>query len=483
MSSVVSTGTGTASAAGAPQRAAAKPGPSPGRLSPLRTSAFRQALGYGVIFTLGVSALLGTIYLLTETVLRNEIDAVITAEMEGLMDEYNRGGLAALADELTFRSDSWRGTGAVYLLVDSNLMKEGGNLQAWPTGLPIDRWVDFSIEATRSNDDIVLHPVRASIQTLPDGRRLLVGSDVNQQRRFAATFRKATLWGIGLTALAGVLAGGWLSRQLTRRVQSVAETCDAIVGGDLTRRLSVTGSNDEFDALAQAVNSMVDRLAEKTQLLRATFDSAAHDLRAPLYRLRSRLEDAARSPETDPALRQGIERSLQEVEHVQRTLTTLLQIAQAESGIAASSAPVDLAELASDMAELYEPAARERQLQLTVEASGPCEVRGNRQLLAQVLANLVENSLKYVPAGGHIEVKARRNGVHSQLVVADDGPGIPETERGHVLEPFVRLPAAARTTGTGLGLSLVAAIARLHHAQLALEDNGPGLRVVLSFSA
>jgi signal transduction histidine kinase len=455
------------------------------KISPLRTSAFRLALGYGVIFTLGVSGLLGIVYLLTRTVLDNEIDAVITAELEGLTDEYDRGGLTSLADELTWRSDSWGRTGSVYLLVDPTLTKEGGNLEAWPfNGIPRDRWAQFEIEARNANDDPVRHPVRASVVLLPDGHRLMVGIDVSQQRRFATTFRTATLWAWGLTALAGVLAGNWLSRRLTRRVQSVAATCDAIVGGDLTQRLPVTGAHDEFDALAQAVNHMVDRLAEKTQVLRATFDSAAHDLRAPLYRLRGRLEEAARLPTADGPVRAGIDASLQELDHVQRTLAMLLQIAQAESGISVTnSAPVDLAELASDMAELYEPAARERQLTLTVQTDTRCEVQGNRQLLAQAIANLVENALKYVPAGGHIELKARHDGREAQLVVADDGPGIPEGERTHVLQPFVRLPAAAAASGMGLGLSLVAAIARLHRAQLALEDNHPGLRVVLNFSS
>jgi signal transduction histidine kinase len=457
------------------------------KINPLRTSAFRFGLGYGVIFTLGVSALLGAVYLLTEKVLNNEIDRGIAAERDGLIDEYNRAGLGGLATELTYRSDSFGRTGAVYLLVNSRLEKEGGNIQmqSWPfNGAPGDRWTQFILQYAGPHDDVVRHPVRASVIPLPDGHQLLVGMDVNQQDQFIETFRKATLWGIGLTALAGVLAGSWLSRRLTRRVQRAAETCDAIVGGDLSRRLPVTGWHDEFDALAQAVNYMVDRLAEKTQVVRATFDSAAHDLRAPLYRLRGRLEDAARNPGADEAVRHGVEASLQELEHVQRTLSTLLQIAQAESALSvANSAAIDLGELASDMAELYEPAARERELKLTVQADAKCDVRGNRQLLAQVVANLVENSLKYVPPGGRIEVKAERVGPSSRLTVADNGPGIPEGERTHVLQPFVRLPGSEATSGTGLGLSLVAAIAKLHHAQLALEDNHPGLRVVLEFSS
>jgi signal transduction histidine kinase len=455
------------------------------KINPLRTSAFRFALGYGLIFMLGVSALLGSIYLLTKTILNDEVDAVISAELEGLVDEYHRGGLSQLADELAFRIDSWGTTGAVYLLVDGNLVKQGGNLNNWPfNGVPQDRWTEFPLSARRPNDDLVLHPVRVRIEPLSGGYRLLVGLDVTQERRFIRSFRTATLWGVVATALVGVLAGSWLSRRLTRRVQRAAETCDAIVSGDLTQRLPVRGSQDEFDALAQAVNSMVDRLAEKTQVLRASFDSAAHDLRAPLYRLRGRLEDAARSPAADQALLDGIDASLLELDNVQRTLSTLLQIAQAESAMSvANSAAIDLGELASDMADLYEPAARDRHLALTVQTDPGCDVRGNRQLLAQVVANLIENALKYVPAGGRIELKAERVGQRSRLTIADDGPGIPESERQHVLEPFVRLPGAAATAGTGLGLSLVAAIARLHHAELKLADNEPGLKVMLDFRA
>ena len=454
------------------------------KLSPLRTSAARLALGYGAIFTLGVGALLGTVYFLTTTAIQNEADAVISAELEGLTDQYHRAGLPGLADELSWRVDSWGRTGAVYLLVDANLVKEGGNLKSWPfDDIPTSPWTQFPIEA-HVNNSVVTHPVRASISLLPDGHRLLVGIDVMQQQRFASTFRYATVWGIGLTALAGALAGYFLSRKLTRRVQSVADTCDAIVGGDLDRRLPVDGSQDEFDALALAVNNMVDRLAENTQLLRATFDSAAHDLRGPLYRLRGRLEDAGRIPTTEAPVRAGIDAALMELDRVQRTLATLLQIAQAESGIAAANrATVDLAELITDIGELYEPAARENNMTVRVQATGNCQVNGNRQLLAQAVANLVENSLKYTAAGGHIDIRAQAADKRVWLVVADDGPGIAQQDRAAALKPFVRLAQAQAKEGSGLGLSLVAAIARLHHAQLLLEDNQPGLRVRLGLAA
>ncbi|HTV78483.1 MAG TPA: HAMP domain-containing sensor histidine kinase [Steroidobacteraceae bacterium] len=455
------------------------------KISPLRTSAARLALGYGAIFTLGVSALLGTVYFLTTRVIENDADAVISAELEGLTDEYRRDGLSGLADELSFRSDSWWQTGAVYMLVDPNLGKEAGNLTSWPfDGIPNSQWTQFDLRSPREGDKVRLHPVRASVSLLPDNHRLLVGLDVTQQRRFANTFRYATLWGIGLTALAGAIAGYFLSRKLTRRVQSVAATCDAIVGGDLDRRLPMDGSRDEFDALAQSVNNMVDRLAENAQLLRATFDSAAHDLRGPLYRLRGRLEDAGRMPTTEPPVRAGIDAALTELDSVQRTLATLLQIAQAESGMAAANrATVDLAELITDIGELYEPAAREKNMALKVEATGNCRVNGNRQLLAQLVANLVENSLKYIAAGGHIVIRALRDGQTVWLMVADDGPGIAQGDRAAALKPFVRLPQSQSKDGSGLGLSLVAAISRLHHAQLLLEDNEPGLRVRLGLAA
>jgi signal transduction histidine kinase len=409
---------------------------------------------------------------------------VISAELEGLTDEYRRAGLPGLADELTYRGDSWNGTGAVYLLVDPNLVKEVGNLKGWPfDDIPAGEWTQFPIEA-HVNNAVVTHPVRASISLLPDGHRLLVGIDVTQQRRFANTFRYATLWGIGLTALAGALAGYFLSRRLTRRVQSVADTCDAIVGGDIDRRLPMDGSQDEFDALASAVNNMVDRLAENTQLLRATFDSAAHDLRGPLYRLRGRLEDASRMPTTEAPVRAGIDAALTELDRVQRTLATLLQIAQAESGMAAANhVTVDLAELITDIGELYEPAARDKNMTLRVQAVGNCQVKGNRQLLAQAVANLVENSLKYIAAHGTIDIRAQREGRLVWLMVADNGPGIAPEDRAAALKPFVRLAHAQSKDGSGLGLSLVAAIARLHHAQLLLEDNQPGLRVRLGLAA
>ncbi len=245
--------------------------------------------------------------------------------------------------------------------------------------------------------------------------------------------------------------------------------------------LPVVGANDEFDALAVSVNRVLDRLEEQARTLRATFDSTAHDLRAPLHRLRTRMDALLlRSPPLEPAVRESVESALREVDHLQRTLATLLQIALAESGapLAAPSA-VDVGELALELVELFEPVAAAQGLALACQQEADAIVQGNRQLLAQLLTNLIENGLKYVPAGGRIEVAVRKLADRVSLEVSDNGPGIAAADRSRAPQPFVRFGADAGQEGSGLGLSLVAAIARLHRGRFELQSNDPGLRVVV----
>jgi len=215
--------------------------------------------------------------------------------------------------------------------------------------------------------------------------------------------------------------------------------------------------------------------------LRATFDSTAHDLRAPLQRLRTRMDALLqRSPPLEPAVHESIESALREVDHLQRTLATLLQIALAESGAPiASPAAVDVGELAAELVELFEPLAGDKGLRLACRHEGPAVVQGNRQLLAQLITNLIENGLKYVPAGGRIDIGVRQLAGCVRLVVSDDGPGIPAPERSRAVQPFVRFGPGANQEGSGLGLSLVAAIARLHRGRLELQSNDPGLKVIV----
>jgi signal transduction histidine kinase len=273
-------------------------------------------------------------------------------------------------------------------------------------------------------------------------------------------------------------------KRVTARVQSVAETCRIIMAGDLSRRLRVSNADDEFDALAVIVNQMLDRLQHQAATLRTTFDSTAHDLRAPLHRVRARIEQALREPGNAYFASQALDSTLTEIDRIQSTLTTLLEIARAEAGVEDQKREaVDLGALAHEVADLYQPEAAARSLSLQCTADANAQVQGNRQLLAQLLTNLFENALKFVPAGGKIRVSVSRQADTVRLIVADSGPGIPAGQREHVLQPFARLERDRAVMGSGLGLSLVGAIVGLYQGTMSLDDNAPGLRVCCTFPA
>jgi signal transduction histidine kinase len=452
------------------------------RLDLFNTTAFRLSVGYTLLVFLAVAVTLGSAYLLTESLITDEVDLIIDSELKSLEEKYARSGLPGVTDEINLRIDSWGRIGAVYMIADSNFERIAGNVTNWPfDGMPTEARPEFEI-ATIEPGRRAVHPVRAAVRTLPGGDLLLVGTDISQGRRFAEKFRVATLWGIGLSTLAAALAGFWFSFRLARRVDEVTRTCQRIMAGDLGSRLPVAGANDEFDSLAQSVNRVLDRLEDQAGTLRATFDSAAHDLRAPLHRLRTRMDALLlRAPPLEPGVHESVESALHEVDHLQRTLGTLLQIALAESGTPlAAPAPVDVGELAAELVELFEPVAGSQGVRLACVREPQALVHGNRQLLAQLLTNLIENGLKYVPRGATVEVAVRRLADCVRLTVSDDGPGIAAEDRARAVQPFVRI-GHGKQEGSGLGLSLVAAIARLHRGRLQLESNEPGLRVVVSF--
>lgn len=447
------------------------------------SSTARLAIWYLCGVTLGVSALLWSAYLLTQRAMERQVDLVVETEIESLREGYRGGGRQRLIDVLEQRDDDWGRLGAAYLLVDQQGVPLAGNLSAWPKQfISKDRWLEFDINVSEQGR-VVDHPVRAAVVTL-DGNRLLVGTDVSERRRFAQRLRATTYWGVGLTAALMALTGWWFSRRVASRVRGVAQACDSIISGDLSRRLPLERSADEFDQLAGTVNSMLDRIEQQTAVVRVTFNSAAHDLRAPLYRMRARLETALHGVNTGEVADAAIQATLDDLERVQRTLATLLQIAQAEAG--AGGVPperIDLAQLARELGELYAPEARERGLTLNVQAPVPALMQGHQQLVAQLLANLLENAIKYVPASGVIDVQVNIESDEIVLLVADSGPGIPERAHEAMLLPFRRLDRDSAAPGSGLGLSLVAAVVRLHHGRLELRGNEPGLRVCCRFAA
>ena len=447
----------------------------------LRSSTARLALLYLCGVVVGVSALLWTVYLLTQRAMDSQVDLVIHTEIESLREDYRGGGPQRLVEVLDQRVDDWGRLGAVYLLVDSQGAQLAGNLSSWPHVLaPQGEWREFEISANEHGREVT-HPVRAALVNL-GGNRLLVGTDLSERRRFMARLRTTTIWGIALTAVFMALTGWWFSRRVAGRVRGVAQACESIISGNLTRRLPLDRSLDEFDQLAGAVNIMLDRIEQQTAAVRTTFNSAAHDLRGPLHRIRARLEAGLQAaPAAVSSL--GIEATLADLDRVQHTLAMLLQIAQAEAGGGSAQETIDVAQMARELCELYAPEARERGINLAIHALRPALICGHQQLLAQLCTNLLENAIKYVPGGGHVELQVRATPYNVTLTVSDDGPGIPLAARANMLLPFRRLERDAAAPGSGLGLSLVAAVVRLHHGQLELTDNGPGLRVCCSFPA
>jgi signal transduction histidine kinase len=447
----------------------------------LRVSSARLALLYAALVTVLTIFLLAGVYLLTRSALEREIAAVVRAEVDDLTADMRLGGVDQVAATLRLRADSWGRTGAVFLLADGRFRPVAGNLSFWPRDVTSTSasMVEFEITAQERGAD-VLHPVEARVERLSNGYWLLVGADTSERQAVLRRFGLATLWGVALTALSVWLLGAAYARRTARRVRDYATTCETIMRGDLSRRLRVDGSRDEFDALAVAVNAMLVRIEQQTVTLRTTFNSIAHDLRTPLYRLRVRLEEAQLSK---PEMQELVGPALEDLERVQRTLGTLLAIARAESeGLTTHGDNVDLAELAGNMVELYAPGMRAAGLEVTLDTPEPARLTGNRQLLAQLITNLLENALKYVPAGGAVRVSVRNLPDGILLAVADNGPGIAAAEREAALRPFVRMgESAARVAGSGLGLSLAAAVARLHRAQLTLGDNTPGLIVRCEF--
>lgn len=444
---------------------------------PFRSLTARLTLTYGVFVLLLVVVLQGAVFLLTRNALQSEVRAVITAEVRELARDYVTGGLGELVYALRIRSDRWGRTGAVYLLADPGLRPVAGNLTAWPRDVEAapDTEVRFRIAAA---GELATHPVLAYVVRLPDGGWLLVGTDVSEMEKNLLRFAWATLWGVAAITALIVLLGRWYAGQAARRVRAFTATCDSIVHSDLSRRLQVGKGGDEYDQLARTVNDMLARLEQQAVLLRTTFGSIAHDLRTPLYRLRVRLEEALLHDDVPEKGREMVAPALAELDRVQRTLGTLLEIARAESGGAiAHSEQVDMSALAREMFELYQPGMQDAGIDLQLDAEGSVRMTGRRQLLAQLVANLLENAMKYVQAGGAVRLSVRAEGNQLLLTVDDNGPGIAVEDRDRAQEPFVSLPQGGRDKpgGSGLGLSLVKAIARLHRGELVLRDNAPGL--------
>lgn len=446
----------------------------------LRSTAFRLAGFYILIFGLSATGLLSFVYWRSTIFTAQQIDETIAAEIQGLEERYIRDGMPGLVEIVAERSR--RQSTSLYLLFGPEGQRVAGNIRSWPiTPADAQGWVDFTYGAQTENG-FEQRAARGRLFNIAGGYSLMVAIDVQQREDLLRLIRNAFGWAAaGILAL-GLVGGVLISRQALRRVDAMAHVSEEIMAGDLSRRIDADGSGDELDRLAVSLNAMLDRIQGLLNAVRQVSDNIAHDLRTPLNRLRARAEVALMSQNDGPAYREALEKTLNDADALLGTFNALLDIARLEGAAdAGPSDPVDLADIVADIGELYEPVGEEVGIAVAMSATpGAAIVTGDRRLLAQALANLVDNAIKYTPEGGRVTVLARTRTGRGELVVEDNGPGVPEADRNRIFDRFVRLEADRGKPGAGLGLSLVRAVATMHNARIRAEDAGPGLRVILS---
>ena len=456
--------------------------PPPGRFGKLfRTTAFKLSLAYLVLFALFAAAALGYVAWNARAVLDEQITSTIDAEINGLSEQYSVGGLRkliSLVEERVKQPGS-----SLYLVTTPAGEHIVGNVGELPASVLARRG---QVESTygHSGDG---QPERRAIfrtYTVANGFRLVVGRDTEERERLRAAIGNTFGTSLALMVLIGGVVGWLVSSRVLKRVDDMTQTTRTIMAGDLGGRLRLAGSGDELDRLAGNLNRMLERIGELMRGMKEVSDNIAHDLKTPLTRLRNRAEEAMRQADSPEAMRAALGAVIEESDGLIRVFNALLTIARLEAGDAERDfATFDAGQVTREVGELYEALAEEQGLALDVAAEPGLMVNGNRELIGQALANLIDNAIKYGADGKgpkRIALRAGRDEGRILLKVADHGPGIPEAERVHVLDRFVRLEKARSRPGFGLGLSLVAAVARLHGGSLALADNAPGLAVTMS---
>jgi signal transduction histidine kinase len=451
----------------------------------VRTHAFRLAALYFAVFAVSVVGVLLFVYATSANFIERQTEATLDAEIAGLAEQYAQRGLSGLVQIVAARSAGDRGDGMLYLVTDNAGSPLAGNIAGWPSGVPPrsrSSVLSFTIER-RVHGRTESRPARGRMFIIPEGGRLLVARDISDAAAFRDSVKLTLLWA-GLFAFGIGLAGGAvMSRNMLRRVEQVNRTAERVIAGHLSDRVPLHGTGDEFDQLAANLNGMLDQIERLMGGMREVSDNVAHDLKTPLARLRARLELSLMGPGDPDAQRAAVRAAIADADRLLGTFNSLLSIAEAESGAWRDRAePVDLGEIADAAAELYEPVAEEKGFALRVATEPGVVIRGDRHLLSQAIANLLDNALKYA-GGGDIAIAVSRRGDTAILDIADRGPGIAEADRDSVFDRFVRLEPSRSTPGNGLGLSLVRAVARLHGGAVSLGDNRPGLRIRLEFPA
>ena len=444
-----------------------------------RTSTFQLTVLYAVMLAISTAAVAMFLYWSTIGFLQRQTDRAIEIEITGLGDTYRSQGLNGLTRVIGDRIRGGADAGAFYLFADGRLRPLAGNLDAWPELVSTeDGWYSFTVQ--QDNERL---NARARVVGLREGLVLLVGRDISDLNRLLGLAGGALLWSAALVIALAMAGGVFMSRRVLRRIEGVNEITRSIVGGDFSQRIESRGTQDEFDQLAGNLNHMLDRIEQLMSDLRHAGDSIAHDLRTPLTRLRHSLESAMQIEDAGE-LRESVGESIVDVDRLLATFSALLRIARLESGgYRLRREPLILAELVSDALELYDVVAEEKRIAIDTELDADAIVAGDRDLVFQLIANLLDNAIKYTPDDGDIRIKVSRTAVKAQLDVIDNGPGVPEEELDRVTRRFYRVDGSRSQPGSGLGLSLVQAVAAHHDAELVLANANPGLKVSVAFPA
>jgi signal transduction histidine kinase len=467
----------------------------------IRTTAFRLTLAYLFLFALFAASLLGYFAWNTRRLITEQITTTVNAEIGEINEIFTRRGLRGLV--YTIGNRALRPGANLYLVTTPTGQAISGNVGSLAPGVMATTGWSETAYRRLDEQDTADHRALVRVTELSNGFRLLIGRDLEERRRLFGIVAKAAQWSLLVVVVLGLGGGIFVARRVLRRIDAMTGTTQRIMAGDLSGRLPVGRSGDELDRLAENLNAMLERIETLMMGLKEVSDNIAHDLKTPLTRLRNRAEEALARSGSEAEYRGALERTIEESDGLIRTFNALLMIARAESGQARGNmTDFDAAEVASGIHELYEPLAEDSGVILRVK-TGPAPLHGNRELISQALANLVENAIKYgtpVPAAQplgadavaradaketlkEILIEARRDGGQVLLSVTDRGPGLPEADRKHAVERFVRLETSRTQPGSGLGLSLASAVATLHGGELRLGDAQPGLSATLAIPA
>lgn len=447
------------------------------RFTVFRSAGVRFAATYAGLLALSAAALALFLWWATAGLLDRQTEAAIRADAQGLSERWEDGGTKALIAIIGERLAGNVDDDAIYLLADSTHKLVTGNLDRWPaTVQEAGRFYELTVSRSGMRS-----LARVQAFDLPDGFHLVIGRDVVVRTQLRHLLTDALLWALLLVGGMATI-GAILVRSLFRRtLANVSATAQAIAGGDFTQRVRLSGRGDEFDQLADVINDMLDRIGRLMEGVRQVSNAIAHDLRTPIARARTRLEDATLHAGTPVELRAAIERATADLDGIVGIFQALLRIAEIEAGSRrAAFARIDLAAPLAAVAELYEAVAEERGVTLSTTLPDHVMSFGDAALIQQAVANLVDNAVKFSPSGGAASLSARVLGGGLEIAVTDHGPGIPTEDRQKATQRFYRGETARHTPGSGLGLALVQAVAQLHGGVLRLEDAEPGLRAVLA---